>query len=297
LTTLPKAQPHTAKWPRARWRRAPLAFGAVVLAILAASANALPQAPAESHAKLELLANKSAGSSSTTWVGVLFRMDPGWHIYWQNAGDSGEPPKIRWSGLPASDRVGEIQWPTPVRLGSGSVIDYGYEGQVLLMAPIHSAPGTPPDAPQHIAADVRYVVCREICIPGNAQLHVAADGNVAQTAQLFAQTRKELPQKAPTAWHVSAAQNKDSIVLTVKTGGNLTSAKFFPLDADIIENSAPQAFAQVAGGFRLTLKKSQQLVKPVDHLRGLISMGSGRSFEVNAPVAAIEGGGGATHSK
>lgn len=261
---------------------------AVLLAATLVSAAAAPplraQSPPESHAKLELIANKATGSSSTTWVGILFRMDPGWHIYWQNAGDSGEPPKVKWD-LPPGLTAGNIQWPTPIRLGSGSVIDYGYEDQVLLMAPIHSAPGAPPDAPQDVAADVRYVVCREICIPGKAQLRVMADANHPQTARLFAQTRKELPQKAPASWQATATQNEDAFVLTVKTGEAVKGAEFFPLDAEVIENSAPQAFAPVAGGFQLTLKKSQQLVKPVEKLNGLIVLGLGKSYEIAAPVS------------
>jgi DsbC/DsbD-like thiol-disulfide interchange protein len=281
----------------------PIALALAALAFLPASAIAQAQAPAESHAKLELLAdNKPSGGTSGTWLGVLFHMDPGWHIYWQNAGDSGEPPKIKWTGLPPGYRVGDIQWPTPVRLGSSSVIDYGYEGQVLLMAPLEPEASNTAAAPgkvsvDGIVADVRYVVCQEICIPGKAQLHLTAGPSPAQTDMLFAQTKKKLPQKAPAAWQVSAAQNRTDFVLTVRTGGDLTSATFFPLDADVIENSAPQAFAQVAGGFRLTLKKSQQLMKPVDHLRGLISMGPGKSYELNAPVAAIDAGGGASRSK
>jgi len=235
-----------------------------------------------------------AHGGSVTSLGILFKLDPGWHIYWRNAGDSGEPPKVQWD-LPAGLTAGDIRWPTPVRLGSGSVIDYGYEGQVLLVAPIkrNAAAKDESDA-KAIEADVRYVVCREICIPGKAQLHITKDHNEQQTELLFAQARKALPQKVPAGWRVSAAQDKNHVVLTVRTGGNVTNATFFPLDPGVIENSAPQQFAQVAGGVRLTLKKSDQLMKPVDLLRGLISTAPDKSFELGVAVAAA---GGTAHSK
>src|SRR5271168_188396 len=55
-----------------------------------------PYAP-ENHAKVELIAEEDTlRPGRTLWAGVLFRLDSGWHIYWQNPGDSGEPPKIRW---------------------------------------------------------------------------------------------------------------------------------------------------------------------------------------------------------
>ena len=61
-------------------------------------------------------------------------------------------------------------------------------------------------------------------------------------------------------------------------------ATFFPLDADEIENAAPQPFSLArGGGFQLTLEKSQQLAKPVSVLRGLIVFPA-RAYEIAAPV-------------
>lgn len=264
---------------------------AFALAVAGLAPVAWGQAEAESHARVELIAEGGAAPApgKPMWVGLLFRLDPGWHIYWRNAGDSGEPPKVKWS-LPAGLKAGEIQWPTPIRLGSGSVIDYGYEGQVLLMAPIEAGSDGSPESFANIGADVRYVVCREICIPGKAQLHLTKDGDPGRTEGLFGQTRARLPKKVPAGWRITARQDKDHFVLTVRTGGDSKSAAFFPMDAGVIENSAPQGFTQVAGGFRLTLKKSEQLVSPSDRLRGLISVGPGRSFEVDVPAGGIEGG-------
>ena len=37
-------------------------------------------------------------------VGVLYRIEPGWHIYWKYSGDSGIPTKIEWQ-LPQGFRV------------------------------------------------------------------------------------------------------------------------------------------------------------------------------------------------
>jgi hypothetical protein len=58
-----------------------------------------------------------------------------------------------------------------------------------------------------------------------------------------------------------------------------------PLDPGEVENSAPQVFAPLNHGFRLTLQKSNLLVKPIATLRGLIVLDSGSAFEVAAPVA------------
>jgi DsbC/DsbD-like thiol-disulfide interchange protein len=276
-------------------RIAPPLMGCALLAITLASTAQAQSAP-PSHAKIELIADEAAASKTTTWVGLLFHLDPGWHIYWQNAGDSGTPPKVAWQ-LPAGYRAGAIRWPQPVRLGSGSVIDYGYENQVLLMALIERAANSAAaaavsDAALPVGADVKYVVCREVCIPGKAHLTLslpAAGGDPPAEASkwhaLFQQTRAQLPKAAPVSWKVSATADKDHLILSVRGAPPIKSAMFFPLEPAQIENSAPQAFASTEDGFRLMLQKSDQLVQPIPTLRGLIVLGPGKAFEIAAPVA------------
>lgn len=243
-----------------------------------------------SHAQLQLIARPPTGEEKLLWAGVLFHLDAGWHIYWQNPGDSGTPPKIEWH-LPAGYKAGAIQWPTPVRLGSGSVIDYGYENQVLLMTAIfRTAPVASADS--SISADVKYVVCREVCIPGKAHLALvpangggdsATDG--ARLRALFEQTRTQLAKPAPETWRVVATDGKDHFSLIVRGAPGIKAASFFPLVPDQVENSAAQRFTADPSGFKLRLQKSEQLTKPITSLRGLVVLGPGHAVEVTAPFA------------
>lgn len=74
------------------------------------------------------------------------------------------------------------------------------------------------------------------------------------------------------------------IVRTGKVTGR--RRKLFPLEPSQIDNSSPQEFAMTRNGFRLTLKKSDQLTKAITTLKGLIVLGPGRAFEVSAPVVS-----------
>jgi DsbC/DsbD-like thiol-disulfide interchange protein len=254
------------------------------MAVLVFVARAGAQSSPESHAHVELIAEQNtAAPGKPLWVGLLFRLDPGWHIYWQNPGDSGEPPRVEWQ-LPSGFSAGAIRWPVPVRLVDGSVVDYGYQSQVLLMAPIEAHASAMPS----LSADVKYIVCREMCIPGKAHLALATpSGNdAAQWQTLFEQTRQQLPKPVPAAWKVSAESHGNQFILTVRGASELRSASFFPLDAAQIDNSGRQDFVSIAGGFRLTMKKSDLLVKPIATLRGLIVLAPGRAYEVSAPVVA-----------
>jgi DsbC/DsbD-like thiol-disulfide interchange protein len=267
-------------------RRKSVFLVSCVMVILAARPSA--QLPADSHAKVELITEQNTvPPGRPLWVGLLFRPDEGWHIYWQNPGDAGEPPKVQWQ-LPPGFTAGAIRWPQPIRLGSGTVVDYGYEGQVLLMAPIEGPVKGYATSIPSLSADVKYIVCREMCIPGKAHLTLALPpgGNWGRWRALFEQTRQKLPKQAPPSWKISVESDKSHFVVSVRGSPQVQSARFFPLEPGQIENSSPQNFASNRTGFRLTLTKSDQLTNPISTLKGLIVLGPDRAFEVAVPVVS-----------
>jgi DsbC/DsbD-like thiol-disulfide interchange protein len=272
-------------------------LAAFTASLLLFSTNHLSAQVREFHVKIELIPESAAvDARKPFWVGLLFHLDEGWHIYWQNPGDAGEPPKVQWQ-LPAGFTAGSILWPQPVRLGTGSVIDYGYENQVLLMTPLLMTPidrsaSSAASSTPAISADVKYIVCREMCIPGKAHLTLSSPSSAQQFSawhQLFEQTQAQIPKPAPKAWTLSArtgtGKNRDDFILSVLTESKVHAATFVPLEPGQIENSAPQSFAATASGFRLILKKSDLLVKPITRLKGLLVLGPGRAFEIAAPVS------------
>jgi len=261
-----------------------LTAGAMLAFVGRSNAQLQPQP----HLKVELISEQPTSLlGQPLWVGLLFRLEPGWHIYWQNPGDSGEPPKVQWD-LPAGFVAGSIRWPQPIRLGSGSVVDYGYEGQVLLMAPIQGSLSRNATSLPSLSADVKYIVCRDVCIPGKAHITLSspAGGDWVPWRALFEQTRAQLPKPAPASWKVAAVSDKQHFILSVQARSQVAGASFFPLEPSQIDNSSPQDFAPTRNGFRLILKKSDQLTKPITDLRGLMVLGPGRAFEVSAPVVS-----------
>src|SRR5712692_6467729 len=105
----------------------------------ATSAQLLDRAAAPAHLKVGLVSEASAvAPGQTFWIGLDFALDPGWHVYWVNAGDSGQPPRVTWTA-PAGYTIGSIEWPQPGRIvDSPTIVDYGYKGNVMLMAPVHA---------------------------------------------------------------------------------------------------------------------------------------------------------------
>jgi DsbC/DsbD-like thiol-disulfide interchange protein len=265
-------------------------WSVVILCFVAsATGQSMGQTSSPNHAHLELIAEKTDFEPGRTiWVGVLFHMDPGWHIYWQNPGDSGTPPVIQWA-LPAGFHVGSLRWPVPERLGSGSVIDYGYTNQVLLMTRVTTSASV--KGAQAIAANVKYVVCSEMCVPGRTQLSLLISPksgraeDFSQSRSLFQNTRSELPEPPPLSWKISALGGKDQFELAVRGVAPKQGIIFFPLDPDVIDNAARQVATPASGGFDVALKTSELITKTPAVLRGVLTVPGTGSYEISAPVA------------
>jgi thiol:disulfide interchange protein len=186
--------------------------------------------------KAELLADTNAivpGKPFT--IGLLLRMTPGWHTYWKFSGDAGLPTELKWK-LPPGWKVGEIQWPIPLKtIDPGDIETYGYENEVLLMQEITPPPKVD-DSSVRLSADASWLVCEKICIPGSATLQldlpISANRQPANT-ELFARYRRLLPQNWPGEKVASAEWGRAGsdlrLKVTSETLANYPAADFFPL--------------------------------------------------------------------
>jgi len=265
-------------------------FAFVLLCIgVEASALADERRASIPHGSVELLSEEeSIQPGRMIHLGLHFQLEKGWHIYWINPGDSGEPPRLEWH-LPAGLRAGAIEWPAPSRLPIPPLMDYGYEGEVLLPVPIDTA-GLAPGGEAALSVDMKAIVCREVCIPAKAQLSFslpvrAGLPHLTESVAMFTAALIALPKPAPANWRPSAKDLGDSFELRVNTGRSASEVWFAPLEPLQIENAALQKTVTTAAGMRLILKKSDQLLKPVSRLRGVLVFPQG-AYLIDAPVAA-----------
>jgi len=276
------------------WHKPPAIFpwalvlSAAVLALCARHAEAAG-APIP-HGRLELVAEKQWIAAGHPFnVALQFELEKGWHVYWVNPGDSGEPPRVTWD-LPAGITAGAIEWPAPRRLGTASIVDYGYEDTVMLIVPMNAEANLAAQGPAQIAAEVKVLVCREMCIPGKAQVSLTLPVKPqtspvnTKSADLFVAARKALPRPAPVNWKFGLSETNDSFVLTANLGRRITDAIFFPLAESQVSNAGPQTLLPTASGFNLTLRKSDQLLKPIARLKGVLVLSGERAYSIDVPV-------------
>src|SRR3984885_6214445 len=202
------------------------------------------------HLTVELLPlSGSIQPGATQLIGLHFTLDKGWHVYWVNAGDSGEPPSVKWT-LPPSITAGPMQFPAPRRLPLGPLMDFGYEDEVLFPMTLSADSTLKVPSNTQLSAHVNWLVCREVCIPGKADLAVplqiaSQKGPIDPARQaLFDHFHSLLPQPLPASAQAVFAATPGGFALALK-GHPATSAQFFPLDQSQIENAAPQPVRRV----------------------------------------------------
>jgi DsbC/DsbD-like thiol-disulfide interchange protein len=246
----------------------------ILLLLFACISTASAQRGAQ-HAKLSLITERTAiPAGSSEWIGLRFELEPGWHIYWTNPGDSGEPPKVTWH-LPNGIQAGDLQFPAPQRIKDHSLVDYGYQGNVVLLSKL-TVPSTDTSNQAEISADVRYLVCREVCVPAKEHLSLNLPEKAANSsadANLIQKTQEQLPQQVPSGRvRLSAVSTAHTFV--IKVAGHHPDlgpiSDFIPLDEQVIDNVSQPDIEAGKDAQMITLKKSEQLDHPVKELRGLL---------------------------
>jgi thiol:disulfide interchange protein DsbD len=259
------------------------------------------------HVEAELVPERSAlvpGEPLT--VALRLAMDRGWHTYWQNPGDSGLPTTLAWK-LPAGMSAGPMQWPAPQALPVGPLLNYGYEGEVLLLNSIATT-GDIARAPSvTLNARADWLVCKEICIPEGADLTlslpVAPHGAAAVTPSAdspwtgaIARTRASFPRPLQ-GWNASATARGTTVdlVLTPSPGASVPAdvgtLRFFPYDEGRIEPSGAQPLTHDGATWTLALPVAVQRVGAFTRLAGVLAsttgtIGSnGRAAVVDIPLA------------
>jgi thiol:disulfide interchange protein DsbD len=263
----------------------------VLTLLLAAGlvARAVSSSADAPHVHVQLVVPASAfNRGEAADAGLYFKIDPGWHVYWKNAGDAGEPPHMKWT-LPAGITSGPLEFPAPKRLPLGPLMDFGYENEVLFPFKLNVAQTAKPGwALLH--AKVDWLVCQASCIPGKAELEVTRGiaerpgRSVLLPADeaLFKRLSGRLPKPLPAGMKAEFQPTKGGFRLSVDTGRKESAAAFFPADPDIIDNPAPQMIEPSPDGLILMLKKDANLSANPTQLTGVVELSGGRAYEIAA---------------
>ena len=187
----------------------------VVIGLPSGAAHAVAPTGADGESKVRARLVTDAASvepGSSFHLGVVFEIEPGWHIYWRNPGGAGLATEIRWK-LPEGLDAGGLRWPLPVAFDqSEGIPGYGYQGGVMLAAEVRSDRKV--DSATEVGAAVSWLACREVCVLGSAELGGTLR-DLAGANEDFQRWQRELPR----------AVNPEQPPFSVTTTGGLAEGR------------------------------------------------------------------------
>ena len=277
-------------------RRVGFLFAAL---LVAASAAAPASAQLDRAPKVQprFVAEQSEiAPGKTIAVALVENIRDGWHTYWVNPGEAGQPTEIQWT-LPLGWKAGPIHWPYPKRIPTGPLMDYGYEGKLWLLVDITAPANVALDQMATLKADVNWLVCKEVCIPEQATLTLPLSVSAspsppyATIAEQFAAARAKLPTPSPWPIVFHAGGPLDLFIASPQLGAaQLHDASFFPLEQGDIAGMAEQKFAPAQGGLVLQLAAGMKSAN-LKSLAGVILLtsadGSVQALDVKAMPGAV----------
>jgi len=245
------------------------------------------------QARAELLAHAPEGVApgQPVWVGLQIQHKPHWHTYWKNAGDAGLPTQLEWT-LPAGVQAGEIAWPVPKKLTVGPLVNYGYEGTLLLPVPLTITPDfRPAPASQDLTVKLRasWLICKTECIPeeGEFTLRIPLQGSTALHGLAFDAALQARPQALAT--HPDSGIRVEGQMLKLVVAGlpaRLQGKQLdaFPETAEVINPSAPWKQAWQGARWTAELPLSAQRSASPTTLPVVLTQ-AGRGWRVELPVS------------
>jgi thiol:disulfide interchange protein DsbD len=260
------------------------------LCLLACVRGADAAAVKTDYVEAELVSRTLAlGGGARPMLGIRLKHAPHWHTYWQNPGDSGMPTTVQWK-LPAGFKAGQIMWPVPQQLPVPPLMNYGYEDEVLLPVELTAVPlDWPPGQPARLAARVDWLVCKDVCIPGGADLELSlpvVEGTPApdpRWATLFDQALAALP--AGSIAGATALTHDGVIELRFPHRKLAGSIYVYSGIEGLVEHAAPQVARQDGDAVTVSFPVAQLLSASEPRIAGVVTGFDAKALSFAAPMS------------
>ncbi|HIG11646.1 MAG: protein-disulfide reductase DsbD domain-containing protein [bacterium] len=128
-------------------------------------------------------------------LAAYFELPEGWHIYWENAGQSGMPTTVKVAA-PVGFKLGPARYPGPKSLELGlGITSFVYEKEVAIFVPITAPADLGARKSFEFSLEAEWLVCREVCFLQNAKLSLSLEAHGEEGTPKKAHAKKLDPQK------------------------------------------------------------------------------------------------------
>jgi thiol:disulfide interchange protein/DsbC/DsbD-like thiol-disulfide interchange protein len=174
---------------------------------------------------------------------VTIEHDKGWHTYWKNPGDAGIASVFKFSQNGAAITPTTFEWPVPKNyIEAGDILTIGYSGKQHFF---FQDPGG------EIDSQVGFLICKDICIPGEAKLKIKAREQFVSSRPTTAPTEGELkqafealppPTDLPSEFEYYLTRTKDQNLLTLHYSLKGVKSKRLPAELFFLTAFPKQPF-------------------------------------------------------
>jgi len=235
------------------------------------------------------------GPGEAFYLVAEFKIEPEWHIYWKNPGETGAPTVIDVEA-PPSYTIGAPIFARPMCIEAPDGVTYGYENRAVVAIPV-TAPDNVSDGTVTINTDITYLVCKGLCMMGSATTSLdivtaAAPKNLkASLQELGSELGVSFPQPLDTLDTLDKAEIAfDGTVLRLAfPAAEGAEIAFFPADSPGVRFEKPGI--DFSGGrahmmIPVELNPGNALGEPM-RLAGLIALGKDQKdlcYEFDLPA-------------
>ena len=245
-----------------------------------------------SHAKIELLVETNEIVANEDFViGIKFEIEPGWHIYWKNPGDSGLPAEIKWKN---TETIGfkKFLWPSPQKTPEEPLMTYGYYNEVVLPAIFSVDSDYIKIGPSIFEID--FLICEKICIPEKAvidfDLSSYSDGDIQASREILSSWYNELPINFDRKLLVEASNNYFSIEWENKNN-DITQAYFFPENKGLIKYSSKQDFYNLENSTKLVVERPIKYSNNAKNVIGVLEVqfaNTKKTYQIDQSISYVD---------
>ena len=245
-----------------------------------------------SHAKIELLVETNEIVANEDFViGIKFEIEPGWHIYWKNPGDSGLPAEIKWKNIETIE-FKKFLWPSPQKTPEEPLMTYGYYNEVVLPAIFSVDSDYIKNGPSIFEID--FLICEKICIPEKAvidfDLSSYSDDDIQASREILSSWYNELPINFDRKLLVEASNNYFSIEWENKNN-DITQAYFFPENKGLIKYSSKQDFYNLENSTKLVVERPIKYSNNAKNVIGVLEVqfaNTKQTYQIDQSISYVD---------
>ncbi len=213
-------------------------------------------------------------------IGIYIHLKEGWHSYWKQPGESGKALTVKWI-LPKGATIDPLSWPFPERFTAGSVpiftensnkpqlnkslISFGYKQPFLLYTTLYLPNKyikitTQKNQAIKISAEVDWLICKELCIPFNQNIHLSLPINKEikkniYWAKVFNETQKKIPKPMNKTFSMKLKNTYWQTDVETPSPGQLLD--IFPLSLNMFSAQTPEILSTNSKQHSFKIKKTK----------------------------------------